>query len=231
MSGSDKENIFFPVAPDPGAVIPEIERIAGYPDGIEDEMMLKNIQGNLDLALKIINPVGVFKSAQITDVQKDAIITHAVNIESRMWANLVLRVKAPEIVCFFAVTIGQEFDRKLAALQETSLFNAYLFNAAGSVLVDKCAEQIERYIGEKYKEKGLRFTARFSPGYCDWELCPGQGNVFNFLEPEAIGIELLHKSLMTPEKSITAAVIGASEVPLPGPCAFCGNRKCPHRRG
>ena len=230
MSGSDKENIFMPVVPDPGEIIPEIKKIAGCPDGAEDEMMYKNIQKNLDFALKTIKPAGLFKSTQISDVTKHSIIADTLMIESRMWANLTLKMKRPDIICFFAVTIGQEFDEKLSALQKTSLFNAYLFDAAGSALVEKFSEQAERYVAEKYMEKGLNVTARFSPGYCDWKLFPGQRDLFKLLKPEVIGIELLNKSLMNPEKSITAAVIGASEVPLRSPCSFCGKKKCAHRR-
>ena len=36
--------------------------------------------------------------------------------------------------------------------------------------------------------------------------------------------------MMIPQKSISAALIGAREVPLRYPCPFCAKEDCPYRR-
>jgi hypothetical protein len=75
----------------------------------------------------------------------------------------------------------------------------------------------------------LQASARFSPGYCDWPIEKGQAAIVAFLKPQAIGIHAAATGLMTPRKSVTAAVIAAETMPEQSPCFLCA-KACAHRR-
>jgi hypothetical protein len=91
-------------------------------------------------------------------------------------------------------------------------------------------DQLDRHISGSLGAEGYETTARFSPGYCDWDVGQGQEELFRFLEPESLGVRRTSAGMMIPQKSISAALIGAREVPLRYPCPFCAKEDCPYRR-
>jgi cobalamin-dependent methionine synthase I len=139
-------------------------------------------------------------------------------------------LKEPEVLCLFVVTSGKDLEMEINENQEESLFRAYLLDAVGSVVAESLADQVERQVSALLGAQGYQTTARFSPGYCDWELGEGQEALFRFLKPESVGVRRTPAGMMIPQKSISGALVGAREVSWRSPCAFCPTEDCPYRR-
>jgi len=114
--------------------------------------------------------------------------------------------------------------------QETSLFDAFLLDAFGSVVTEYEADQLTHHLKTLPETACYELSRRFSPGYCDWKLQPGQDILFQFLKPNAIGLDSLPSGAMVPTKSITAVMIGAKKIKKSSPCFFCNEGSCTHRR-
>lgn len=116
-------------------------------------------------------------------------------------------VKNCSKIALFAVTIGSKLMEKRQNFLDTSeIFNAVIYDAVGSEIVEEGAEYMHCFLGKIAAPKGGSILKkRFSPGYSDMSL-EMQKKVFKLLNPEAIGIQLSPSCLMIPEKSITAFV-------------------------
>ncbi|MBE6757190.1 MAG: Vitamin B12 dependent methionine synthase activation subunit [Ruminococcaceae bacterium] len=98
----------------------------------------------------------------------------------------------------FAATLGAGFDRLLHKYSRLSPARALLLQAYGTA----CAEALCDAFCAEYPTA----TARFSPGYGDWDLA-AQREVFRLLQPSRhIGVSLNDSLLMTPVKTVTAVI-------------------------
>ncbi len=147
-------------------------------------------------------------------------------VESAMWAAVVKKAAQPCYLCCFMLTLGPEFDR---LKNRAGLFESYALDCLGSELAERIAELVEDRIRRGCARRGLECSRRFSPGYCDWQLGPGQKSIASFLDPASIGVEVLSSGAMVPTKSISAVVIISEALPFSCPCSFCGKKDCSHR--
>ena len=97
-------------------------------------------------------------------------------------------------------------------------------------VTERLTDQLDQHVSGWLGAKGCQTTGRFSPGYCDWDLSEGQEALFRFLAPESVGVRRTSAGMMIPQKSISAALVGAREVSLRYPCPFCAKGDCPYRR-
>lgn len=133
---------------------------------------------------------------------------------------------------FFVVTIGGRASEISGKTSERDFLLSYLLDALASLFAERLADLLQERLGAEAAKKGWATGWRFSPGYCDWELKENR-DLLSVLTAERIGIRLTGGGMMVPEKSVS----GVMGFGLPGsgveksPCASCGNKKCPHRRG
>jgi len=104
-----------------------------------------------------------------------------------------------------AITIGKdlpEYSRRCVSRKE--LWEGTIADLFGSYAVEALAEKFHQYLAVGYRQKGLFSSARFSPGYGDWDLSD-QDKIISFLktEPE---ISVNSNHLLQPVKSITAMI-------------------------
>lgn len=130
-----------------------------------------------------------------------------IGTETFISENFCCLVKNCSKIALFAVTIGNKLmEKRQTFLDNNELFNAVVYDAVGSEIVEEGAEYMHYFLGKIATSKGGSIMKRrFSPGYSDMNL-DMQKRVFKLLNPEAIGIHLSPSCLMTPEKSITAFV-------------------------
>ena len=103
-------------------------------------------------------------------------------------------------------------------------------DAAASEITEIAADKIDELAWQaEALKKGLEYTWRFSPGYCDWKLT-GQEVIFNAVDVGPIGVSLTPSYVMKPEKSISAIALAAESIPFKAPCTFCTRKDCPWRR-
>ena len=126
--------------------------------------------------------------------------------------------------------LDKQIDSINEALREKNLFDPFVMDAFGSVIVEKAADCLELSIRTELENNNYECSRRFSPGYCDWGLKSGQENICRFLDPGKIGVRCLATGKMIPAKSVSAVMVGAKHVPWKTPCRFCREIKCPYRR-
>ena len=118
-------------------------------------------------------------------------------------------------LALFVVTLGQRINAEVRNRFESNDFAlGCMLDAAASVAADKLAEVVERsYLNSLLSagEVGPDARAmRYSPGYCGWHIS-GQGTLFTYLKPRAIGISLRDSFLMDPLKSVSGVVLIGSK--------------------
>ncbi len=117
-------------------------------------------------------------------------------------AALATRLSGCREAVLFAATLGAGFDRLLQKYSRLSPARALLLQGWGTACVEALCDT--------FCAEFPTATARFSPGYGDWDLA-AQRDVFRLLEPSRhIGVCLNDSLLMTPVKTVTA-VLGIKE--------------------
>lgn len=141
-------------------------------------------------------------------------------------------------LALFAVTLGERIGREIDRCFKSNDFAlASMLDSAASAAADKTAELAQRRFGEVLSERGF-ITAttgilRYSPGYCGWDIS-GQKKLFDFLDPQQIGLTLRDSFLMEPLKSVSGVIIaGRKDIhnvqdvyPF---CARCETHSCRER--
>jgi hypothetical protein len=215
----------------PESLLPPVLKRIGYSTETISESLRERSVGLIEAGLQAIHVDFVERIARIRNWAGGSICADGISIESVRWSALLDHMKSPERVYCFALTLGGEFDDLIEERRNRSLFDAYVLDALGSHVVEYFADRVEESISASPSLRGLEWSHRFSPGYCDWDLSRGQRAVFEFVQPERIGIEILPSGTMIPAKSISAAMIGAGEAKIRFPCSFCEDAACQHRRG
>ena len=143
--------------------------------------------------------------------------------------------KKADTLAVFALTLGNRISEKinrLAVSKDIAL--AGTLDATASVAADAGAAYCEQLFFEglprKVKIAGEVHVLSYSPGYCGWHVS-GQKQLFRFLKPEQVGIELNEQYLMTPIKSVSGVLVaGAGEVHYFEPrwsfCETCTTHAC-----
>ncbi|MBD3232291.1 MAG: hypothetical protein GF315_01060 [candidate division Zixibacteria bacterium] len=122
-----------------------------------------------------------------------------------------------DFLALFAVTVGEDISTLISRLfQENDFAQGSMLDSVASESAEKSAQTVEA-IYENYLRQRDSFPdsygiLRFSPGYCGWHLS-AQKKLFDFLNPEEIGITLRESCLMEPLKSISGVIIvGMKEI-------------------
>lgn len=217
--------------PCPGDILPDVISQLGYPSPQDPGGDIREeIERAVNQCLAKVSPACLFKTTPFLRLEKDRLIGRDVEIRSVRLAHLAKRLREPGVICCFVVTTGQALEEAMNDAQSDSLFHAYLLDAAGSVVTERLTDQLDQHVSGLLGAEGYQTTGRFSPGYCDWDVGQGQEALFRFLEPESLGVQRTSAGMMIPQKSVSAALVGAREVPLRFPCPFCPKGDCPYRR-
>lgn len=222
---------FEPPAIEPLGLFEKVVARLGYPSvSVLSEEVRSGIERAVERALEQARVETVLRRAPLVRVGGGVIEAQGIRIHSPRWARVAERVEKPASVCAFVLTLGEKLDEAVWALQRESFFDAYLLDAAGSELAEETAEGLEEFLGSQAAAGGMEITARFSPGYCDWDLKGGQDALFRFLDAGSVGVRCNEAGMMTPLKTISGVVIAAPRVPVRVACSWCSQRECAHRR-
>ncbi len=217
--------------PCPEDILPDVISLVGYPSSKElGDDIRGEIERAVDQCLAKVAPACLYKTTPFVRLEKGLLVGRDVEIRSVKLAHLAKHLSEPEVICCFVVTTGRALEEAMNAAQRESLFHAYLLDAAGSVVTERLTDQLDGHVSALLGEQGYQTTGRFSPGYCDWDVGQGQEEIFRFLKPESVGVQRTSAGMMIPQKSISAALVGAREVSLRYPCPFCSKGDCPFRR-
>lgn len=142
------------------------------------------------------------------------------------------QLRGSEAYAFFVATSGMEFERLQRQLEEEGdMVKVFVADAMGSVIAEKTADIMERWLQVFVNARRWKHTNRFSPGYCGWHVSEQQMLFPMFGCKEPCGVHLTDSSLMIPIKSVSGVVgLGTTVKKLEYTCGLCDYTKCYKRR-
>jgi len=146
--------------------------------------------------------------------------------------NIILRqLRGSEAFALFVCTSGLEFETYQHRLKEQGdMVRVFIADALGSVIAEKCADQMEKALQESIDKLGWKHTNRFSPGYCGWHVSQQQ-LLFPLFQGHTCGVTLTDSSLMLPIKSVSGIIgLGKDVRHLDYTCGLCDFKQCYKRK-
>ena len=146
--------------------------------------------------------------------------------------NIILRqLRGSEAFALFICTSGLEFETYQHRLKEQGdMVRVFIADALGSVIAEKCADQMEKALQESIDKLGWMHTNRFSPGYCGWHVSQQQ-LLFPLFQGHTCGVKLTDSSLMIPIKSVSGIIgLGKKVRKLEYTCGLCDFKQCYKRK-
>ena len=146
--------------------------------------------------------------------------------------NIILRqLRGSEAFALFICTSGLEFETYQHRLKEQGdMVRVFIADALGSVIAEKCADQMEKALQESIDKLGWNHTNRFSPGYCGWHVSQQQ-LLFPLFQGHTCGVKLTDSSLMIPIKSVSGIIgLGEKVRKLEYTCGLCDFKQCYKRK-
>ena len=146
--------------------------------------------------------------------------------------NIILRqLRGSEAFALFVCTSGLEFETYQQRLKEQGdMVHVFIADALGSVIAEKCADQMEKALQESIDKLGWKHTNRFSPGYCGWHVSQQQ-LLFPLFQGHTCGVKLTDSSLMIPIKSVSGIIgLGEKVRKLEYTCGLCDFKQCYKRK-
>ena len=141
------------------------------------------------------------------------------------------QLRSSEAYTLFICTSGVEFEAYQQQLKQADdMVRVFIADSLGSVIAEKCADQMEIAVQESIDKLGWHHTNRFSPGYCGWHVSQQQ-LLFPLFEGHTCGVRLTDSSLMLPIKSVSGIIgLGKEVRRLDYTCGLCNFEKCYKRR-
>ena len=146
--------------------------------------------------------------------------------------HIILRqLRNSEAYALFVCTAGVEYEAFQQRLKkEGDMVRVFIADALGSVIAEKCADEMELTLQESIDKLGWHHTNRFSPGYCGWNVSEQQ-RLFPLFDGHTCGITLTESSLMVPIKSVSGIIgLGREVRRLDYTCGLCDFKHCYKRQ-
>lgn len=203
----------------------------GYRGHTPSMSILSLVDSQIARAHKLIKPVYTYKLREIEDIQEEQVF---------MAGSLVFTSKVVSYVlsdcrwaAVFLATIGSGLGEEMSKLMKKGdTLGVLILDAIGSEAVEQTCCNLEGVVRERARGNGYRATARYSPGYCDWDISQ-QRILFRALGSTSIGVSLTESCYMLPLKSVSGIIgIGKFDTSKPPPCLAVCNKwaSCPHKR-
>jgi hypothetical protein len=145
---------------------------------------------------------------------------------------IILRqLHGSEAYALFIATAGVAYEAYQHRLtEEGDMVRVFIADALGSVIAEKCADQMEKALQDNIDKLGWKHTNRFSPGYCGWHVSQQQF-LFPLFDGHTCGVRLTDSSLMVPIKSVSGIMgVGREVRKLDYTCGLCTFEKCYKRK-
>ena len=141
------------------------------------------------------------------------------------------QLRGSEAYALFICTSGVEYEAFQQQLkQEGDMVRMFIADSLGSVIAEKCADQMEAALQESIGKLSWHHTNRFSPGYCGWHVSEQQ-LLFPLFKSHTCGVRLTDSSLMVPIKSVSGLIgIGEKVRKMDYTCGLCDFKQCYKRK-
>ncbi len=206
----------------------------GIPANVHPEQrIIELVQKSLTIYNNLAKPKGITREISVEQFET----IYNGNGKNEAETPLGNIFKLSDRLALFAVSIGDDICREISKLFAQNDFAlASMLDSTASEGVENAAIYIEQtyadYLGAN-DNSSFEVVSRFSPGYCGWHIS-GQRKLFDFLNPEEIGINLNDSFLMKPIKSISGVIVAGKKEIFDFPddyifCADCNDHSCRNR--
>ncbi len=110
-------------------------------------------------------------------------------------------------VAVFVGTAGEEIGKFHAtAMAHGNFLYASIVDGVSTLIVERAIDMVQHHLVRSLRDKHVRITNRFSPGFCNWDSIE-QKPLFSLLPPGFSKVSINHTNELVPAKSI-AGIIG-----------------------
>lgn len=205
----------------------EVLRYLGYKDEEADERVISHIAFVFKEAEANVNEKNVF-GVWDCKTESDTVTLGEINIKSR---DLARHLCGCNKAVLLAATLGTGADNLLRRYNAQDMEKALVAQAVCTAMIERYCDTVVREASQSALVEGLYPTARFSPGYGDFDIS-WQKNMLKLLDCEKrIALTLTDGYMLVPSKSVTAVVgFGKEKIDDENKCARCTNTKCGYRK-
>ena len=192
------------------------------------EPIKKRVTELLCLAKELSSFKYVYKKFDILASNETEIDLGDLKLKSQ---NLKKNLEGCNELIIFVATLGMEFEKKLQYFSKTNAYDALIFQAIGTELLEDFCDNLTQDVFLKGYPKQFGTKPRFSPGYGDLPL-EFQREIFCILKPEkSIGAYLTDSLMMVPSKTVSA-IVGITDTPkqTEHSCKTCVKTDCEFRK-
>jgi len=162
---------------------------------------------SIELFKKLITPKGIYRSITITDFEQ---IYPGEGQNDPVTPLSKIYPKA-EHLALYIFTLGKEVSNHINQFIKDKDFPiGFMLDRIASESADKASGLIEKFFTERSQKNNKNEvdikTLLYSPGYCGWHIS-SQKKIFEYLNPEQIGITHNESFLMAPIKSVSGIMV------------------------
>ena len=221
----------------------ELYEQMGYHDNIPDEATLSESQRIVSDIKSFLKPRFCFFVTRFLLTESSLKTSESESVGLFKIGKIIARqLKGSEAFACFVCTAGMEFeDYQRQLMLAGDMVRVFIADALGSLIAEKCCDQMELSLQESVNKLGWKHTNRFSPGYCGWHVSEQQ-TLFSLFSDKrgkqsAEGytnpceVQLTDSSLMIPIKSVSGIIgLGKDVRHLDYTCGLCDFKQCYKRR-
>jgi hypothetical protein len=157
----------------------------------------------IDMACTLIHLKGAARRIAVDQRDESRVILEGGTVFAGSRLAALLR-DCDEVLLMGATTGNDILDAVAADTREENLSRAVVLDATASEMVDMALDWITSYFNNLLRREGKRLLKRrYSAGYGDFSL-DHQRSFFDLLELHRIGVAINDRSILAPEKSVTA---------------------------
>ncbi|MGN1376640.1 MAG: vitamin B12 dependent-methionine synthase activation domain-containing protein [Prevotella sp.] len=209
----------------------EIYEQMGYGSSVPDKNVQQETNEIIETIKTVLQPRLCFLiSKGLLDVENDVLNIIGRNLSI---GHIISRqLRHSEAYALFVATAGVEFeDLQQRTKADGDMVKVFITDAIGSVIAEKTADQMEKYLEECISPYNWYHTNRFSPGYCGWHVSQQQLLFTMFGMENPCGVHLTSSSLMIPIKSVSGIIgVGKHVKKLEYTCGLCDFKDCYKRK-
>ncbi|MFC1583920.1 vitamin B12 dependent-methionine synthase activation domain-containing protein [Fibrobacterota bacterium] len=208
----------------------QVETSLGYKPAAPPELISQVIEEVLKSADEYCQIKGGYRITDGLTILKDGTGIQIKDAEFSTGKIITGRLKKAGQAALFACTAGSGASGWIRRLfEQKEELRGYIADAVASEAVEAAMDRIQDILAGRMREKGMKITDRYSPGYCGWPVTD-QHTLFALLGKNFCGISLTKTALMIPMKSVSGIIGLGPDVKRTGyACNKCEVEQCLYR--
>lgn len=211
--------------------VSQIEDVMGYKDGEDRALVTGLIEEVLKEAEEICNIRAQYHIFEGVIFDNEAKSVEIGNIGFNINKVVYGQIRKADSIAVFLCTAGDQIgSRSRRAMAERDLLKGYVYDVAGSEIVEAATDIMQLKLEEEAGNEGKKITNRYSPGYCKWDVSE-QHKLFRLIPDNFCNIRLTESALMDPVKSVSGFIGLGKDVKMnPYTCSMCDMNDCIYRK-